>query len=132
MYKIGKALSSVVDTLYQMAEEEQTDRLDKIFAMQMSLEKIIPQSNYPKDVEGRVSALATAIIHEAVELQMTTNWKWWKTPVEFDKKAAREELIDIWHFVVQASLEMGLTPEDILKEYKRKNQINRERQEKGY
>ncbi len=87
---------------------------------------------YPKDIEGRVSALSTAIMHEAVELQRTTNWKWWKTPAEFDESAAREELIDIWHFVVQASLELGLTPDDILEEYRRKNEINRERQRSGY
>ena len=33
---------------------------------------------YPNDTEGRISALCTAMIHEAVELQRTTNWKWWK------------------------------------------------------
>ena len=52
-------------------------------------------------------------MHEAVELQRTTNWKWWKTPTEFNQNEAREELIDIWHFVVQASIELKLTPEDI-------------------
>ena len=87
---------------------------------------------YPKDTEDKVSVLCTAIIHEAVELQRLTNWKWWKTPTEFNKKEAREELIDIWHFVVQASLELNLTPDDILKEYEKKNEINRQRQKDGY
>ena len=87
---------------------------------------------YPDDVEERVAALCTAIIHEAVELQHTTNWKWWKNPVPFNKDGAKEELIDIWHFVVQTSLELNLTPEDILEEYKRKNEINRKRQRTGY
>ena len=87
---------------------------------------------YPKDSEGRISALSTAIMHEAVELQRTTNWKWWKTPAKFDVTEAREELIDIWHFVVQASLELNLTPDDIVDEYKKKNEINRERQKNGY
>ena len=45
---------------------------------------------------------------------------------------AREELIDIWHFLIQASLELNLTPDDILKEYQRKNEINRQRQKDGY
>ena len=76
---------------------------------------------YPKDSEGRVSALSTAIMHEAVELQRTTNWKWWKTPTEFNQAEAREEsFIDIWHFVVQASLELNLSPDDIVDEYKEK------------
>ena len=108
------------------------DILETIFQLQRDLAKIMPFDRYPKDSEGRISALSTAIIHEAVELQRTTNWKWWKTPTEFNKAEAREELIDIWHFIVQASLELGLTPEDILQEYARKHEINRQRQKDGY
>ena len=108
------------------------DRLDSIFSMQKGLADMMNLDRYPKDTEGKVSALCTAIMHEAVELQRTTNWKWWKTPTEFDEAEAREELIDIWHFVVQASLELNLSPDDILKEYERKNEINRQRQKDGY
>ena len=112
--------------------EKNEDRLDEIFKLQKGLSEIMKLDRYPKDAEGRVSALCTAIMHEAVELQRTTNWKWWKTPTEFNENEAREELIDIWHFVVQASLELKLTPEDILDEYIRKNQINHDRQKNGY
>ena len=108
------------------------DKLDSIFSMQKSLADMMNLDRYPKDTEWKVSALCTAIIHEAVELQRTTNWKWWKTPTAFDEAEAREELIDIWHFVIQASLELNLTPDDILKEYVRKNEINRQRQKDGY
>ncbi len=74
-----------------------------------------------------------AIIHEAVELQRLTNWKWWKKkPIEFDESEAKEELIDIWHFVVDASIELGMTPPHILDEYLKKNQINKDRQKNGY
>lgn len=103
-----------------------------IFSMQKNLSDMMNLDRYPKDMEGRISALSTAIIHEAVELQRTTNWKWWKKPTPFNLIDAKEELIDIWHFVVQASLELNLTPDDILDEYKRKNQINRDRQQNGY
>ena len=108
------------------------DKLDSIFSLQKGLTEMMNLDRYPKDTEGKVSALCTAIMHEAVELQRLTNWKWWKTPTEFNEEEAREELIDIWHFVVQASLELNLTPEDILKEYERKNEINRQRQKDGY
>ena len=54
------------------------DRLDSIFSMQKGLEDMMNLDRYPKDTEGKVSALCTAIMHEAVELQRTTNWKWWK------------------------------------------------------
>ena len=108
------------------------DRLDSIFSLQKGLADMMNLDRYPKDTEDKVSVLCTAIIHEAVELQRLTNWKWWKTPTEFNEKEAREELIDIWHFVVQASLELNLTPDDILKEYEKKNEINRQRQKDGY
>ncbi|MBM3904928.1 MAG: dUTPase [Thaumarchaeota archaeon] len=108
------------------------DRLDEIFAMQKGLSEMMNLDRYPKDSEGRVSALATAIMHEAVELQRTTNWKWWKKPTPFSVDDAKEELIDIWHFVVQASLELNLTPDDIVAEYRKKNEINRNRQKNGY
>ncbi len=116
----------------QETSEKVDDRLETIFKLQKGLADMMKLDRYPKDSEGRVSALSTAIMHEAVELQRTTNWKWWKTPTPFNEAEAREELIDIWHFVVQASLELNLTPNDIVEEYKRKNEINRERQRSGY
>ena len=108
------------------------DKLDSIFSLQKGLTDMMNLDRYPKDTESKVSALCTAIIHEAVELQRTTNWKWWKIPAAFNEVEAREELIDIWHFVIQASLELNLTPDDILKEYEKKNEINRQRQKDGY
>ena len=108
------------------------DKLESIFALQKGLSDMMNLDRYPKDVEGKISALCTAIMHEAVELQRTTNWKWWKSPTVFNEAEAREELIDIWHFVIQASLELDLSPEDILKEYQRKNEINRQREKNGY
>ncbi|HJU13445.1 MAG TPA: dUTPase [Candidatus Nitrosotalea sp.] len=108
------------------------DKLETIFTLQKNLERMMNLERYPKDAQGKISALCTAIIHEAVELQRTTNWKWWKKPTEFDVAEAREELIDIWHFVVQASLELEMTPDDILKEYQKKHQINKQRQLDGY
>jgi dimeric dUTPase (all-alpha-NTP-PPase superfamily) len=108
------------------------DTLEGIFKMQKEFVSMMKQDRFPASKEQRISNLCTAIIHEAVELQRLTNWKWWKTPIRFDEEKAREELIDIWHFVVHASIELGMEPKDILDEYCRKNLINRERQINGY
>jgi dimeric dUTPase (all-alpha-NTP-PPase superfamily) len=108
------------------------DTLEAIFSMQKELASMMDLSRYPASTEGRVSALSTAIIHEAVELQRLTSWKWWKKPTPFDSAAAKEELIDIWHFVVQASIELGMTPAEIFEEYRKKNKVNRDRQTSGY
>jgi len=108
------------------------DILESIFSMQKELASTMDLSRYPSSVEGRISALSTAMIHEAVELQRLTSWKWWKKPAPFDKEAAKEELIDIWHFVIQASIELGMKPADMLEEYEKKNKVNRNRQASGY
>ncbi|MFY9797569.1 MAG: dUTPase [Candidatus Nitrosopolaris sp.] len=108
------------------------DGLETIFKLQKELAAITTSTRYPQAKEERISLLATAMIHEAIELQRLTNWKWWKKPVKFDEAQAREEIIDLWHFLVQVSIELGMTPKGILDEYFRKNLINKERQEKGY
>jgi len=108
------------------------DKLEYIFEKQKELAAFIGSVRYPKSREKRVSVLSTAIIHESVELQRLTNWKWWKKQIEFDEKEAREEIIDIWHFLVQVSIELGMTPSNILDEYQKKNQINRQRKKDGY
>jgi dimeric dUTPase (all-alpha-NTP-PPase superfamily) len=108
------------------------DSLETIFSIQRELVSMMDLSRYPTSIDGRVSVLSTAIVHEAIELQRLTSWKWWKKPSPFDREAAREELIDIWHFVVQASIELGMSPSDVLNEYKKKNKVNRNRQASGY
>jgi dimeric dUTPase (all-alpha-NTP-PPase superfamily) len=108
------------------------DALEIIFKLQKELAQITTSTRYPPVKEERISLLATAIVHEAIELQRLTNWKWWKKPTKFDQTRAREEVIDLWHFLVQTSIELGMTPNEILDEYLKKNQINKERQEKGY
>lgn len=108
------------------------DSMEEIFKMQRGFVVKSDLARYPEDAEARVSALCTAMIHEAVELQRLTDWKWWKAPSGFDEGAAREELIDILHFVVQAAIELGMEPDAVLREYRRKNEINVRRQEQGY
>ena len=108
------------------------DKLDYIFQMQKDLEKYVTTSRYPKKLEDKISSLSVAIIHEAVELQRLTNWKWWKKPVDFDLTLAKEELIDILHFVIQVSIELGMSPSQILEEFSKKHSINKQRQKTNY
>lgn len=108
------------------------DKLEGIFTMQNKLATTIQNHRYPFRTDERISVLCTAIIHEAAELQRLTSWKWWKTPQDFDTEKAKEELADIWHFVVQASLELGLTPKELYLAYVNKNKINFQRQKDGY
>ena len=52
------------------------DKLEEIFSLQKSLTDMMNLERYPDDKEGKISGLCTALIHEAIELQRLTNWKW--------------------------------------------------------
>ena len=108
------------------------DKLEKLIEMQRDLATKLASSRYPSKTEERISFLCTAITHEAIELQRLTNWKWWKNPTKFDSEAAKEELIDIWHFVLQATIELDMTPDDIVEYYSKKNKINKKRKKMNY
>ena len=59
-------------------------------------------------------------MHEAVELQEPQIGNGGKRLQNLISRSKRRA-IDIWHFVVQASLEaLNLSPDDIVEEYKRK------------
>lgn len=113
------------------------DKLDELFSMQKNLEVEVlakPENlqRYGLTPEERVRHIATAIMHESVELQRLTDYKWWKKYKGFDEAAAREELIDIAHFVVQGALALNMTPDMLLAEYKQKMGVNHNRVETGY
>jgi len=116
-----------------LMQKQQNRKLDKLFMLQkLFQQRLINDGKYPQTVDGQVGGLCTAIIHEAVELQRLTAWKWWKKPQPIDYTKAREELADIWHFVIDLSLVLGMTPELILEEYHKKNLANHQRQDVGY
>ena len=80
----------------------------------------------------RIFMLSTALLHEAVELQRETNWKWWKKESKTDIDKVQGEIIDIWHFMIQVSIEAGLDPKRLVEKYMEKNRENLARQERGY
>ena len=111
-----------------------TDSLEEIFRLQKQYHDTFIRDNdrYPNTRDGRVDKLAQAIIQEAAELQRLTNWKWWKEPKPLNLPEAREELIDILHFLVDAAMELDMDAEQLFIEYRKKMQINIKRQEEGY
>lgn len=108
------------------------DKLDRMLELQKELSTELSSGRYPNTIEQRISCLCLALIHESVELQRLTNWKWWKRPRDFDLEDAKCELIDMWHFLLQASIELGMTADDIMKYYIQKNEINKIRRKSNY
>lgn len=106
------------------------DKLDKIFEMQAQLDnRIIHERNIEKSLDEWVIGLTVAMESEIDELRREVNWRWWKNPKELDMNAIKEEIIDLWHFLVSLSQKVGLTAEDVYRVYCEKNAENHARQD---
>lgn len=68
---------------------------------------------------------------ELGELAELVPQKWWSKN-ELDLESAREEFIDVVHFVLSIGLALGLDKEGILAVYRKKNEVNLKRQAEGY
>ncbi|HEY7572192.1 MAG TPA: dUTPase [Nitrososphaeraceae archaeon] len=117
------------------------DKLELLFRKQLELTRKMRNVNnkmssiYKKKevFRGyRVFMLSTALIHEAIELQRETNWKWWKHDSIASLENCQQELIDIWHFVIQLSIELKLDPSGLVEKYTVKHDRNVQRQKEGY
>lgn len=115
------------------------DILTKIFEEQENLQNVIAERNkdrhfYQKEPFGgyRIFMITTNILHESVELQRETNFKYWKQEKNMDINKIKEETMDIFHFFIQLCLEIGLNPTEIFEKYMSKMQVNLLRQEKNY
>lgn len=110
-----------------------TDSLEEIFKRQKEFaDQIQATGRFPIDKNAQIDKLAQAIIQEGTELQRLTNWKWWKQPTSLNESDAKEELIDVFHFVIHAAIELGMNHESFYYEYMKKLQVNKQRQEQGY
>lgn len=127
---------------YSVDEKKIDDKLDFLFNKQNELFKkqLENTENKMKNLyeikepfDGyRLFMLSTALVHEAIELQRETNWKWWKKEIKTNDEKIQEEIIDIWHFLIQLSIEAGLDSKKLIEKYMQKNEENLKRQVKGY
>jgi dimeric dUTPase (all-alpha-NTP-PPase superfamily) len=89
----------------------------------------------PEPFEGyRIYMLASFLQHECEEFKMETKWKWWKAKENYniDKENRKVEIADMWHVLMQLTMEVGMTPEDIAEAYYKKWKENFKRQEERY
>lgn len=106
------------------------DKLDQIFEMQAQLDnRIIRERNIEKSLSVWVRDLTVAMEDEISEVRREINWKWWKNEKPIDIIALREEVIDLWHFLVSLSQKVGLTADDVYRVYCEKNAENHARQD---
>lgn len=80
-----------------------------------------------------------ALHEEAVEIMRETAYKnpeyvkfGWKKNQQMNFEKAKDEIIDLWHFVMNISMVIGMDEEEFFKRYCIKNNINHERDNNGY
>ncbi len=113
------------------------DKQNELFKKQLENSAAVNKMKNLYDIKEpfdgyRIFMLSTALLHEAVELQRETNWKWWKKETKMDIDKVQGEIIDIWHFMIQVSIEAGLDSKKLVEKYMEKNRENLARQERGY
>lgn len=130
----------IMDTKVELKAIEKKDNLQYM----MDCQRIF-QARFGEDFNKMNDKERTAfiknhgyfIIEELVEmfreLRYHKSWKdysdWTEDKIEEQLQKAREEYIDIIHFVINVGLALGLSSDDILKMYREKNKVNIERQE---
>lgn len=134
-----------------------SDKLEKLFALQSELNDRIFAKKDIRDRDGKVLTMATlraearageslgpntdvnawlgkyltALDDESRELRDELLWKWWSKD-SLDMQNIRVEIIDQLHFWMSLALTAGLSAEDVFDVYMQKNAVNHARQENDY
>lgn len=117
------------------------DRLSIMFNVQFELQKRLGifEKTKTSDImmQHYVDKMLLAIHEEAVEIARETMSKdidmpfGWKHCQGSERKY-KEEIIDLWHFLMNLWLITGANDQDFFEMYLDKNSINHERQDSGY
>jgi len=111
------------------------DMLAEIFRMQGELNRRIGVNTLHMPEERKpewVLNYCRAMTQEVAELTDSVPWKWWAKYQKFDKQNARVEVADLFHFLVSLAQVLDMSADDIFEAYRKKNEVNFQRQDTGY
>jgi dimeric dUTPase (all-alpha-NTP-PPase superfamily) len=113
----------------------ETDQLRELFRLQRSLnERIgVRTADLSEDEQVRwILNYCRAMSQEIAELTDSVPWKWWAKYQQFDTQNARVEVVDLFHFLISLAQVLGMSADDVFQAYLKKNQVNFQRQDRGY
>ena len=111
------------------------DMLAEIFRMQGELNQRIGVNTLHMPEERKpewILNYCRAMTQEVAELTDSVPWKWWAKYQKFDKQNARVEVADLFHFLVSLAQVLDMSADDIFQAYRKKNEVNFQRQDSGY
>lgn len=132
------------------------DKLEDLFAMQAALNDRIFEKRSLRGTDGHfltsgslfakareagippgsdtatwLSNYLKALLEEGGELSGEIPWKWWSKE-NLDMEAIRVEIVDMLHFWISLALASGMDAAEVHRLYLLKNQVNLDRQDRGY
>jgi len=138
-YDIGGCVPTRLDDYVwsgiQRVMAENKSELQELFDLQMQFQKKVDDGNNDYHIMPwiqHVRLMFIGIITEACEALEETNWKPWKQSKATNISRLQKEIIDLWHFVINLSLDSGMDAEELIRRFKAKNKVNNERQDRGY
>jgi len=119
------------------------DKLIEMFAIQYKSQEKLGIYNKIKDnpalKQQYINQMILACQEELIEIMRETAYKnpefvpfGWKKQQQFNRDKFKEELVDLWHFVMNLANAMEITPEEFYETYIYKNKVNLERWENDY
>lgn len=111
-------------------------RLEEMMNKQKELQERLGYDIDNMRLSDKTSFVKEFSIHATQEMhEMLYEMPFFKPWQEYDSTnliKAKEEFIDMWHFILNIALGLGFTAEEIYEEYCKKNIINHKRQDNGY
>lgn len=117
-------------------------KLETMFRQQEKLQQqlgTLQKIRNKKDLQQYINQNILALVEESIEIARCTPYKnpayvkfGWKSKQGWDRKAYAEEIVDLFHFLMNLCVAVKITPAEFFKVYCRKNNINQQRRENGY
>lgn len=112
------------------------DRLEEMLSRQRELQALI--NGYDMAEQTAVQRIdnikenVLALTDELHEVLGEMGWKSWAKSRHINYEAARGEVVDAWHFLMNIMLHLDMSADDLYAGYLRKRAVNEARQVAGY
>lgn len=111
-----------------MDREGKIDKLDIIFEKQFELQVKLGQVATPLGFrQEQIDKTVLCIIDELFELLRETNYKYWRKSKSINEDELKMEFIDVFKFVLNLGLLLGIDSEELFLLFNQKDKINHKR-----
>lgn len=104
------------------------DMLTQLFQMQKVIIEKVPHGLREESIPFLEAILG--LQQELVEFTDLVSWKKWRrNKWDEDKAKAKDEIVDLWHYLLELTILCGFSPEEMVERFKSKHEVNLQRYE---